>query len=299
MSGFMNDFFSTDIVFVLFNAGGALYLLLTLLLLYLAKKFFDLFTPYKLDQQLTTKDNKAIALSFMGYLIGVGIILATIISGDSATPDDGVMGILKDIGLTTFWCLFGMLLLYAAWRINDKVLLARFDNAKELLVDQNIGTGMVECGGFIASALIIHGALYGQDSIGFGYSVLTAVIFFILGQIGFIMFGYLYQWITRFDLHEEIERDNAAAGVAFGFNLIAAGLLLSGYIKNYDSLFGLFIWILLSYFFLISCRYMVDKIILPKVLLEDEIKNDRNWGAALLEGTSAVVVAWAINSAFF
>jgi hypothetical protein len=43
----------------------------------------------------------------------------------------------------------------------------------------------------------------------------------------------------------------------------------------------------------------MDKLILPGDLLDEEISKDQNWGAALIEGASSLVVAIIVNAAFF
>ena len=54
-----------------------------------------------------------------------------------------------------------------------------------------------------------------------------------------------------------------------------------------------------SFFFLITGRYIADKLLLPGGLLDDEISQDRNWGAALIEGGVAIIIALAVGNLFF
>jgi hypothetical protein len=42
----------------------------------------------------------------------------------------------------------------------------------------------------------------------------------------------------------------------------------------------------------------VDKFILPGSLLDEEISRDRNWGAALIEGTAAIGLALILTTLF-
>jgi uncharacterized membrane protein YjfL (UPF0719 family) len=104
--------------------------------------------------------------------------------------------------------------------------------------------------------------------------------------------------VTRYDLHDEIENDNPAAGLAAGMNLVAIGLLISSYIQAHDSIVGLLAFSAFALFFLLVSRYLVDKWMLPGSLLDEEIKQDRNWGAALIEGTSALTLAFALIACF-
>ena len=87
--------------------------------------------------------------------------------------------------------------------INDKLLLYQFCNVKEIITDRNVGTGAVQCGTYIATALIIGGSIHGE-----GGGLISALVFFILGQGLLILFGLIYNKLTPFDLHEEIEKDS-------------------------------------------------------------------------------------------
>ena len=99
-------------------------------------------------------------------------------------------------------------------------------------------------------------------------------------------------------MHEEIEKDNISAGVAFGLSLVAISILLSGYIISYNSLVGFAVWFVMGLFVLMVSRYIVDKMMLPGHLLDEEISKDQNWGAALVEGTVAVGIALLMVPAF-
>lgn len=50
------------------------YVGLMIAMLFVARFFKDLLTPYKLDEELTTKDNLAVGLSVGGYYLGVLIV---------------------------------------------------------------------------------------------------------------------------------------------------------------------------------------------------------------------------------
>ena len=145
---------------------------------------------------------------------------------------------------------------------------------------------------------MIKAALFGEQTESFFVSLIVTIVYFALGQAAFVLFSKLYQKVSAVDLHEEIENDNVAAGVSFGMTLIAAGMLLSGYLMQYDSFIGLAIWFVIGAFLLIVCRYLVDKVLLPGSSLDDEISRDRNWGAALIEGSSAIGLALLLTSLF-
>ncbi|MBW2553742.1 MAG: DUF350 domain-containing protein [Deltaproteobacteria bacterium] len=287
----LNRLFDMEDVYELYHPEAIIYLFVILVIFYVGKKVYDVLTPYNLNEQLIEVDNKAVALSFAGYMFGLGIILRGVLSGET-TKD-----FYPDLLDMVIWGVIGIALLQISRVVNDKILLSRFDNIKELVEDRNIGTGAVEAGTYIGTALLIMAALSGEDT-SFLAGLVSTLIFFVFGQVGFILFGKLYQVITRFDLHAEIEKGNASAGVAFGITLVAIGLLLSDFIVKSDSLVGFAVWFFLSAFLLVINRYLVDKIILPGQLLDEEISKDQNWGAALVEGGMAVMIAFLMNAAF-
>ena len=299
----MNELVSNAIdvseVWELLDPHSMIYLVTMLGIFVLGKWIYDLLTPYKLNEQLVEKDNRAIAVSFVGYLLGLGIILEGVVSQESSSLATGSArrDLLLDVGGTLLWGVIGIVLLQLARWINDKWLLSSFLNTKELVEDQNVGTGAVEFGSFVGSALIIRVLLMGE-----GASILTSIVetvaYFLAAQVIFVLFGKVYQLATRYDVHHEIEQDNAAAGVSLGLSLIAVSVLVSSYLSRYDSLLGLALWFVMGTVLLLGCRYLVDKFLLPGRLLDDEVSTDRNWGAALIEGGSAIAVAALIGASF-
>ena len=269
----MNELVSNAIdvseVWELLDPHSMIYLVTMLGIFVLGKWIYDLLTPYKLNEQLVEKDNRAIAVSFVGYLLGLGIILEGVVSQESSSLATGSArrDLLLDVGDTLLWGVIGIVLLQVARWINDKWLLSSFLNTKELVEDQNVGTGAVEFGSFVGSALIIRVLLMGE-----GASILTSIVetvaYFLAAQVIFVLFGKVYQLVTRYDVHHEIEQDNAAAGVSLGLSLIAVSILVSSYLSRYDSLLGLALWFVMGAVLLLGSRYLVDKFLLPGRLLK-------------------------------
>ncbi|RMH68652.1 MAG: DUF350 domain-containing protein [Gemmatimonadetes bacterium] len=276
----------------LYHPESVLYLVVVLVMFYLGKKVFDLTVPFNLNEQLTQEDNKAIATAFVGYMFGLGIIFWGVLTSEAARD------VYWDLLDTAIWGGIGILLLNIARVINEQIILYQFDDVKELVEDRNVGTGAVACGAYIGAGLLVQGTIYGE-SMGYLQDIISVLIFFVLGEIFFVLYSVLYHRVVRFHLHDEIERDNVAAGVAFGMSFVAMGILLSGYMKFSYSLVGFALWFVLGTFLLLIFRYLIDKLILPGSLLDEEIRQDQNWGAALLEGGTAIAIALLMNAAFF
>lgn len=261
--------------------SGIAYLFLFIVIFFIAKLINDFLVPYNVDEQLVVHDNPALAVSFSGYLLAIIFIYIGALLG----PSQGLALDILSIGGYSF---LGIVLLNFSRFVNDKVILRKFSNVKEIIEDRNIGVGAVQFGSYIATGLIIAGSIHGE---GGGY--LTAFVFFLLGQLALIIFSGIYNLITPFDIHDELEKNNNAAGVAFGGTLVALGIImlsaLSGTFESWN--------INLMYFgidLIVGCitlpifRLFFDKVIIAQSDLNHEIKEDRNIGAAILEMTIAI-----------
>lgn len=266
------------------------FLLEALVLLWIGKLIKDVLTPYSINAQLTDQDNKALAVSYVGYMVAQGIVILGVYHGESTefVPD------LINVGI---WGLIGILLLNISTFISDKLILRKFKTVKEIIEDRNVGTGAVECGMYLGTGFLIHAVIKG-DSGHWQADLMGAGIFFLVGQIAFIVFSFVYQGITSYDLNREIEEDNVAAGVGFGMTLAAVGVLISNTITKTTSIPAFCVWFVNGVVLIVVARFLVDRLILPGNKLDTEIQKDRNWGAALIEGGCAIIVAFLLNASF-
>jgi uncharacterized membrane protein YjfL (UPF0719 family) len=239
---------------------------------------------YDLKHEIVDKNNNAAAISLAGYLMAISIIFIGVMIGPSN-------GIVEDFIAIMTYSLLGIALLYVAHLINDKLILSQFSNAREIVEDHNIGTGAVQAGSYIASALIIAGSIHGE-----GGGIITTIVFFLLGQTSLIIFTRIYNIITSFDLHEEIENDNFAAGIAFSGTLIALGIILSnaasGNFISWEHNGSIFVVNMLSAFILLPIfRVVIDKLIIINIDINNEIAVDKNIGAGCIECASTIAFA--------
>ena len=261
--------------------AGSAYAVLLLFCLLLAKLINDFCTPYSVDQELTEHDNLALSVSFSGYLLAVVIIFICALMGPSK-------GLLMDLLYTGGYAIGGIILLNVARIINDKLILYKFSNIKEIIEDHNVGTGAVQFGSYIASGLIVGGAIHGA-----GGGPHTALVFYLLGQVVFILSTFIYNRITPFDLHAEIEKDNVAAGVSFAGWLIAVGIIIMNacagdFISWKENLVIFAYTTALLLVLLPIMRIIFDRLILSKSKLNQEIQRDKNVGSALLEVSTLI-----------
>ena len=123
---------------------------------------------------------------------------------------------------------------------------------------------------------------------------MSSLVFFVLGLIVLVLFALFYEITTSFDIHDEIEKDNTAVGVAFGGNLIAIGLVmlkaLSGdFVSWTQSITEFVIFAVIGFVLLYVLRLVVDLLVLPRVKVGHEMSAQRNTGVAFIE--SAVVIS--------
>ncbi|MFQ5561616.1 MAG: DUF350 domain-containing protein [Nitrospinota bacterium] len=278
-----------------------------LFFLLLAKWVYSKISQFSFLHELTEKDNLAFSITLIGYLSGVAIILLGIISEDSsmielATLEAAKTGKLQEmpnmfliqISDVAVYSMLGIILLLLSRVVSDRFLLPHFSIYKEIIEDKNAGTGVVLFASFISTALIINASLSGEGS-----AFISCIVFFIIGQAILILFTRLYQFITPFDIHDEIEKDNVAVGCSFAGTLLGIGILVSkGITGEFDGfadlLLSLTVYTLVGFVLFPVVRLAFDRIFIPGVDLSKELTHDRNTGLGLLEGFLAIIVALTI-----
>lgn len=290
MNELINELLDIESAYYYISYEALAFLLLSLVILWLGKLVKDLTTSYSIDQELTHKDNKALAVSYVGYIFAQGIIILGVMAGPAHD-------FLQDLIGVTIWSLIGIILLNISRVINAKFMLRQFSAEKEIIGDRNVGVGAVQAGAYIGTALVIS-AIVSGDTEGWVPSLVGTAIFFVLGQVAFIVFAFVYQKAAGYDLHKEMERDNIAAGLSFGLTLIAVGIVLSNTIHSTASLPAFGSWFITGMTLILISRILVDKIILTHHRLDDEIAEDQNWGIALVEGGCAIMIAFLLNASF-
>ena len=271
-----------------------IYLLASFLVFVLGHWTFRLFRMgYRIKHELVERDNAALALVICGYYIGLIFCIGGVVSGPSA-------GLEEDLTDILVYGVLSVILLNVSALLNDALILSRFRIRKEILIDKNCGTGVVEFAVFVASGLNIFGAVYGQ-----GGNIYTVIAFWALGQLVLITIGRYYNLITHYDIHDHIENDNVAVGVGFAGALVATGILLRAastedFVSWFDNLFFFGIYIVIALALLPMARVFTDRVLLPGRSLADEmVKQEHpNLGAGFLEAASyigsAFLIVWCL-----
>lgn len=257
----------------------------------LSKKIFDICHPrIDLQTELVKKDNPAVALAICGYLLGIVFALSGVFAGQELSLVDELIDLAIYGGLA-------IILLNVSLFINDRVIFRRFDNQKELIDDRNIGLGAIEGAFACGSGLVIAGALHGDSG-----GLLTAIVFWLLGQVTFLLMTRLYNLITPFDFIAEVEKDNAAVSFAFAGLLLATANLVrvaitADFVSWQDNLSDFAIIIVVGLILLPVLRFVIDKFFLPEADLTHELVSQEkpNVGVGLLEASTYLIVSLIIG----
>ena len=275
---------------------GLVFVGLGLIILVIAKLARDIITPYRIDVEVAERKNLAVAVRLSGYFIGVILVfLGALYRPLTLFAVEG-LGFDREYGedvLRVFlYSLAGIAALNLVRILMNRLILYQFDIEKEVVEGQNVGSGAAEFGMYVATGLLIAGALAGE---GGGPDVAAA--FFGMGLVLLVLFALFYQLTTSFDIHSEIEGNNAAVGIAFGGNLIGIGLVtfkavfgdFDGWSQGIASFltFGVIGFALLS-----VMRVLIDQLLLPTVRTSHALAIERNVGVAYIE--SAVVISSAL-----
>ena len=269
---------------------GFIYLAVVLVLLVAGKWVYDaLHRRFVLRVELLDHGNLAVALAVGGYYVGLALVLGGVAYGPAS------FSLLDDvIGLVIFGLLGIVLLNFSAW-INDTVVFSKFDNEREIVEDRNAGLGAVEGGNYIAVGLITAGAMSGEGGL------LPGLAFWVAGLAALVIAGLLYDRITSYDLHDQIERDNVAVGVAFAGGLVGFGniIRLAGegdFVSWGESLSGFAYYTVAGLILLPLVRLVADRLLLPGANLSDELVKERpNLAAGVIEAVTYVAASMLIG----
>lgn len=271
-----------------------IYLAGTFALFFIGKFVYDRVNRrFDLNEQLVKQDNLACAIAVAGYYLGLVFALGGVLEGPAGFW-------LSDLFDIFFYGLTAIILLNVSSFLNNKIILYKFDNVKEIIEDRNVGTGVIEAANHIAMGLIIYGAISGEDG-----DLVTAATFWLLGQITLIIASFAYNLITPFDVHEEIEKDNVAVGVAFAGMLIALGNIvrigIEGDFVSWQENFQRFLaFAIFGLIMLPVLRAITDRVLLPGESLTKELVHQEkpNVGAGTIEALAyiagSMLLGWVV-----
>jgi uncharacterized membrane protein YjfL (UPF0719 family) len=258
-------------------------------LVLLSRILFQKTTSYCINEELTIRDNPAFGVAFGGYVVGMAIALS-----GALFPWSGVTLGEEILTIALFGALAAVLMRVSLW-INDRAILHQFCIEKELVTDHNLGTGFVMAGSCIATGFMLRGVMA-----GFSNSLLAglrdAMVYFLVGQVVLVAGGWVYAKTARYEVHDEIERKNHAAGLSFGGFLAALGYIVSTALTGatsewMDEIITALVIAGVGMVLLVFARVVADFVLLPTASLADEISAERNLAAGTVSAASFLLVA--------
>lgn len=271
--------------------NSSIYFVASLILVFIGRVVYKLFHPnLNTRDELLEKDNLAFSFSYVGYFIGLLLAIGSALLGEHVSLQADLIAI-------AIYGLGAIFLLNISTLINEFIIFRKFKVSKEILEDQNAGTGIIEAANYIATGLIIFGASKGADE------NLMIVVYWAIAQAALILSSFVYNLITPYDIHTEIEKDNVAVGLGYAGSLVGIAIVLSYAVSfQYDAVMETLvtagILLVIALIALPITRLITDKIILPGYDLKAELVEQAkpNVGAGLIEAmayiSSALLITW-------
>jgi len=251
--------------------------------------FYDWTTPFSFKRELSEKDNPAFGVNLAGYVIGVMVL----IMGATATGTDELS---HPVDIAIFGTL-AVLLLRLGAVVTDKMILPSFSVWKEITEDRNLGTGFVTAGTFIATGIILNGALTGESS-GILMGILTTVGYFVFAQFVLVGAAFIYRRFIKYHhrdgtalgvLNELRDNDNPAVGLSFAGFIVGVSLVVSAGTGGADitslralsdALITLLFSSVLGVAAMLAIRPFIDRAVIPYAPIGDEVGEQKNLAIA-------------------
>lgn len=248
-------------------------------------------TSFNEDEQMLSHGNLAVSLRKSGIYSGIAFGLAGTFFGQS-------QGLLADLANFASAGVVLLILLFAAFLVNDKIMLCKVDGDKAVS-EGNTAVGLVEFASYLSSGIIMHGAFSGE-----GGGILVAGAFFLLGQAALVVAFYLLEALTPRNICEEIEiKGNTAAGMDVAGMLIALAIVLRASVAGpftgwLPGMKGFALYTIGGLIALTIFRFLAARLFVPGVSFDREIAVERNLSVATLSSVVQVALALIIAGTF-
>lgn len=275
---------------------SAVFLLICLALFFSAQLAFRVFNPsFKVNVELTEKDNLSFFLGYLGYFLGFLMIIGGVMNSE------GAGGFYSEILLSLIYGAVGILILNLTSLILDKIIHPKLRLWEEIISNGNTSVGLIKGVHYFSTGLIVGGVMLTEVNKPFEAGIFL-IMALIIGSIGFMY----YDFVTPFNVRKEVYKGNVAAAIAAGGAQVAFAILIfSGFQIVHstwqDSILMIGVDVLAGFILLPLIRWVVDKLFIPSAKLTDEIvhKEKPNIGAGLFEAGSyiggALLFIWCWN----
>jgi uncharacterized membrane protein YjfL (UPF0719 family) len=248
-----------------------------------------------MTDSLINRDNPAMGVEVAGYLLGVILIIASVLNGP------GHESLWVNIMWVAIYGVGGILFLALVATFGLRLILSK--KCIEEIKNGNVAVGIVSAGSYIGTAAVIAGSVAGEG----GGNLISSLVFFIAGQLIFLIITYIFRLLTAYDDTKEVLDKNIPAAMSYAGMMIAIGLIvgnaITGKFINYEESFIDFGKALLVVLALYPIRqWLVQGLLLGGGFtlyggrLDDEISKDRNINAGVIESITYISTAILVIS---
>lgn len=266
------------------RAGHASVVLLEVIaFVWIGKKALELATRTRFRDELMVKDNPAAGVALSGFYLSLFLALSGLLSGDAGP-------LTVDLRLTAVHgavAIVAIVLSSFAWSPLVHVSLR-----EDILAKRNLGAGLVTASVLIATGLVYRGAAHLETD-----NAAHVGVFFLLGEGALLLYLLLYEWVTPYDVYQEIgEKTNVAAAISFSGATLAAGLILGNAVEGAFTTWKESLTEALLYMIPVLALPLVRLIVVNGLFLgfgsvNREVVEDRNTAAGLVEAAAYVGIA--------
>lgn len=271
------------------------YYLYALILLFLAKVFYQKTSNFPFARTLVQEDNPAFGVCFGGYLVGVALALSATFPADRTSFGDGLFGM-------TYCGILAIVLMRLSLWVNAKLVLDRLNVQEELVHDRNVGAGLAVAGSSLASGLMLAGALTGE-SVSVVAAIRDLIVYWVAGQALLVAGARIFELTAGYDVEKSLGHDdNSAAGMNVAGFLTALGIILWAALRNATSniLIELAITAIVAVVggaLLLVSGVVTARVLLSRVNLAREIAVEKNTAAGFVSAATMIVTAVLLAAA--
>ena len=283
--------FLTSLGYFLLDVGIALVPFIVILLVYkLIVQGRYRGSGVDLDAELSAAENSAVNVLMVGFFFGLMLAFRGIAFAEEVSLTNQILQI-------ALYAVVAIVLQLVAQVLTDKIILRRFNDVQQVFGQQNTSVACVKAAIAIATGQMVAAATGGNVRL-----LGQALIWFVVGQAVLIFLSLFYQWITPYDVQQELEGKNLAAGFGFAGVVIAGGTVVSRAISGGETaawgaeLLSVVTFVLTIVLVAVIMRWVFDWIVLPKVSLNRQIAEHRNVGVGLIEAAAFILPAMYIVS---
>lgn len=252
-------------------------------LVWIGKMALELSTRTRFKQELMVKDNPAAGVTLAGFYLALFISLSGLLAGEPGT-------LVEDLTVVAIHGVSAIVAIVVSsflWRPIVGVTLK-----EDILAAHNLGAGLLSAAVLVATGLIYRGAVNLEAD---HYAVVG--VFFALGEGALLLYLLLYEWVTPYNVYEEIaDRTNVAAAVSFAGATVAAGLILGNAVQGAFVTWKESITDSLIYMIPLLALPLVRWIVVNGLILgfgnvNKEVSEEKNSAAGLVEAAAYVGIA--------